>query len=159
MNALTKSLTTLTLLAGLALAAHPAATEPAIPLPAPAPAQTALNNLLTLPAGPLPAGTRLLSLRITDGLATVNFSHEFVDNFSGGDTAETRALNSVLQTLGQFPTVSRAQILVEGRAIDSLGGLLVLTDPLPVIRPTAAPPSGLRWLHRRTHVVSKHANS
>ena len=146
MNALTKTLTALSLMTGLAfatLSAH------AITLPAPAPAQAALTTLLTQPNGPLPTGTRLLSLRITDGLATANFSHELRDNFTGGDSAETRAVNSVLKTLGQFPTITRAQLLVEGKPIDSLGGLLELTNPLPVVRPDAAFQPGHRSLHRR----------
>ncbi len=122
----------------------------------PAPAQSALTSLLAQPNGPLPPGTKLLFLRIADGLATVNFSHELQDNFSGGDTAETRAVNSVLRTLGQFPTISRVQMLVEGRPINSLGGLLVLSDPLPVIRPAddaAAAQAYRRWLHRKTRIT------
>ena len=143
MNALTKICTALSLMTGFAtLPAH------AITLPAPAPAQAALNSLCVQSDGPLPTGTRLLSVRLADGLATVNFSHELRDNFPGGDSAETRAVNSVLRTLGQFPTITRVQLLVEGEPIDSLGGLLELTNPLPVLRPNAVPVTG-RSLHRR----------
>ena len=56
-------------------------------------------------------------------------------------------VNAILKTLGQFPTVSRVQILVDGQHIDSLGGLLGLSDPLPAIRPVA--PEHARYLHRR----------
>ena len=147
MNALTKACAVLSLMTGFTFAALPA---PAITLPAPAPAQAALTTLLAQPDGPLPTGTRLLSVRLADGLATVNFSHEMRDNFPGGDSAETRAVNSVLRTLGQFPTITRAQLLVEGKPIDSLGGLLELTNPLPVLRPAeASPVTGHPSLHRR----------
>ncbi len=150
MNALTKTCTALSLMVGLAFSVFPAEAAAAITLPAPVPAQTALNSLLAQPDGPLPFGTRLLSIRIADGLATVNFSHELCDNFPGGDSAETRAVNSVLRTLGQFLTITRAQLLVEGKPIDSLGGLLELTNPLPVLRPAAASSApGRRSLHRR----------
>ena len=149
MNALTQTLAALSLMTGVAYAAGAA---PAAVLPAPAPAQAALNTLLAQPNGPLPTGTRLLSVRVADGLATVNFSHELRDNFTGGDSAETRAVNSVLRTLGQFPTVSRAQILVEGKPMDSLGGMLDLSGPLPILRPVdAASPTDHRWLHRKYH--------
>ena len=148
MNTLTKSLAAFTLLTGTAVSLAPVKAEPAIVLPAPA--QSALTALLADPASPLPTGTRLLSMRVSDGLAAVNFSRELRDNFAGGDSAETRAVNSILRTLGQFPTISRVQILVEGQPIDSLGGLLVLTDPLPVVRSAGQNETGqTRWLHRR----------
>lgn len=161
MNTWTKSLATLAFLTGTAFSAGPSFAEPATTFPAPAPAQAALTALLAQPASSLPPGTKLLSVKITDGLATVSFSHELRDNFTGGDTAETRAVNSVLRTLGQFPTVTRAQMLVEGRPIDSLGGLLILSEPLPVIRPAddaaASAQTGRRWLHRKPHIAARKA--
>ena len=131
MNTLTKSLTVFSLLAGSLL---PLSAIQANSATSPAPAQSAITMLLTTPSSPLPMGTRLLGIRVADGLATVDFSREFVDNFSGGDSAEMRAVNSILRTMGQFPTVSWVQLQVEGHPVESLGGLLVLSDPLPVIR-------------------------
>ena len=150
-----KSLVTLSLISGClfsgSLPTVFAAPQAAAALPAPAPAQDALTALLARPDSPLPAGTKLLSVRVTDGLATVDFSRALRDNFSGGDSEETHTVNALLRTLGQFQTISRVQILVEGKPIDSLGGLLSLSGPLPVIRPvadTAAPP--VRRFHRKT---------
>lgn len=160
MNTLTKSLAAFTLLTGTLVSITPAQAEPAVVLPAPAPAQSALTALAAGAASPLPTGTRLLSVRVAGSLATVNFSRELRDNFAGGDSAETRAINSILRTLGQFQTVSRVQILVEGQPIDSLGGLLVLSDPLPVIRPAVASGTGqTRWLHRKPTSVSGHSRN
>ena len=147
MNTLTKSLTIFSLLTGplLSLSATQAG-----PSASPAPAQSALTMLLTAPASPLPMGTKLLAVRVVNGLATVDFSRELVDNFAGGDSAEMRAVNSILRTMGQFPTVSWVQVQVEGQPIDSLGGLLVLTDPLPVIRPLGQSDMLLaRHMHRK----------
>ena len=139
----------LPLLAALAaLLAMPLQADPAATIKSPAPAQEALTTLTTSPTSPLPPGTQLRSITITDGLATADFSRELRDNFHGGDTDEVQVINSILKTLGQFPTVSRVQILVDGQHIDSLGGLLVLSDPLPVIRPAA--PEHARFLHRRS---------
>ncbi len=91
MNVWTKSLAALSLLTGPALLPIPTGAAPVpapslFALPAPAPAQEALNALAARPGGPLPAGTRLLSIRISDGLATADFSHELRDNFTGGDS-------------------------------------------------------------------------
>lgn len=95
----------------------------------------ALTALTARANGPLPAGTRLLSLRVSDGLAVADFSRELKANFQGGDSQEVAAVNSVLRVLGRYPEISRTQILMAGRPLDSLGGLLVLSSPLPVLRP------------------------
>lgn len=100
------------------------------------PAKDAINKMAADPNGPLPKGTRLLSLNIDKtGLATADFSPEFEKNFPGGDTQEAQVINSVLQTLGQFPNVRNVQFLVDGKKVASLGGTQDLDDPLPVIRP------------------------
>ena len=135
----------------MTLAALPLCAEPT--LKSGAPAQLAVAKLAADPATPLPTGTKLLSLTITDGLATADFSRELKANFHGGDTEEAETVNSILRTLGQFPTVSKVQILVEGHRVDSLGGLLVISDPLPVIRPAAI--EHPRYLHRRTPAQSR----
>ncbi len=146
-----KSLAALSLMTGLMLFTAPAWAAPVTTLPAPAPAQEALAALAVQPDSPLPSGTKLLSIRIGDGLVTANFSHELRDNFTGGDSGETHTVNAILRTLGQFPTISRVQILVEGKPVDSLGGLLSLSDPLPVIRTATPEQTPKRWLHRKYH--------
>ena len=157
MNTLTKSLVAFTFLSGPFVSVVPSQAQSATLLPTPAPAQSALTALLADSTSPLPTGTRLLSVRVSDGLATADFSRELRDNFTGGDSAETRAVNSILRTLGQYPTVSQVQILVEGKPIDSLGGLLVLTNPLPVIRPATQTATGQpRLLHRHFVLIFGH---
>lgn len=95
----------------------------------------AVTALAARASGPLPAGTRLLSLRVTDGLAVADFSRELKANFAGGDSQEVAAVNSILRVLGRYHEISRAQITMAGKPLDSLGGLLVLSGPLPVLRP------------------------
>lgn len=151
MNIWIKSLAALSLMMGPMFWNTPTGAAPVTTLTAPAPAQAALTALADRPDSPLPSGTKLLSIRIADGLATANFSHELRDNFTGGDSGETHTVNAILSALGQFPTISRVQILVEGKPIDSLGGLLSLSDPLPVIRSAAPVQASKRWLHRRYH--------
>jgi len=156
MNVLVKSFAAFSLLTGPALLTAPAG---AASLVTPAPAQSALNALAARPDSPLPAGTRLLSVRIVDGLATADFSRELRDNFSGGDSGETRTVNAILGTLGKFLTISRVQLLVQGKPVDSLGGLLALADPLPVIRTTSETAIPHRWLHRVPHTAAPAAKT
>ena len=156
MNIWIKSLAALSLMTGPMLFALPVGAATAAVLPAPAPAQEALNALAVRTDSPLPAGTKLISIKIAGGLATANFSRELRDNFTGGDSGEAHTVNAILQTLGQFPTVSRVQIFIEGKSVDSIGGLLSLSEPLPVIRPVAATAEQTpkRWLHRQYHKIT-----
>ncbi len=98
------------------------------------PARDAVKELMRANDSPIPSGTTLRGIKIADGLATVDFSDAFQANFHGGSTEEAQTVNSILGTLGQFPTIERVQILVEGKPIEALSQL-PLNDPLPVIRP------------------------
>ena len=98
------------------------------------PARESLNALVAAKDTPLPAGSELRGVKIENGLATVNFSTELKSNFHGGDTQEAQAVNSILKTLGQFPTISKVQILVDGSPVESLGGHFEISEPLDVIR-------------------------
>ncbi len=74
-------------------------------------------------ANPIPKGTRLLGLKVRKGLATVNLSHEFRDNFTGGSEAEGLTMGAFLRTLSQFPEVKQVEFMVEGKPLDTLGHL------------------------------------
>lgn len=74
-------------------------------------------------ANPIPSGTRLLGLNFKNGLATIDFSHEFSDNFHGGSDAEALLVRSILRTLSQFSQVKHVRLLVEGKPLDTLGHL------------------------------------
>ena len=74
-------------------------------------------------ANPIPKGTRLLGFKVRKGLATVNLSREFRDNFAGGSEAEGLTIGAILRTLAQFPEIKRVQFLVEGKPLDTLGHL------------------------------------
>ena len=100
------------------------------------PAKSALEALIQAPDSPLPNGTQLRSIKLADRLATVDFSSEFKDNFHGGDSQEAEAVNSILKTLGEFKSIDKVQIVVEGRPIDTLGSNFDISSPLNVIRPT-----------------------
>lgn len=83
--------------------------------------------------GLIPKSTRLLSpIKVKSGIATVNLSKEFVDNFSGGSDQEALTLNSIVHTLvtNSGGKVSSVKILVEGESVETLGGHFELTDPI-----------------------------
>lgn len=61
---------------------------------------------------PLPADTEVLGMTIRDGLAKVDFNANFLQHSE--KTAELNAINSVVYTLTEFPSVDQVQILVEG---------------------------------------------
>lgn len=98
------------------------------------PARIAIDTLASMHESPLPRGTRLRSLKLDNaGTATLDFSSKFVDNFPGGDAREAQVVGSILQTMGQFPSVHTVQLLVDGKKIESLGGNLSLDEPLAVV--------------------------
>ena len=74
-------------------------------------------------ANPIPKGTRLLGFKLEKGLATVDLSREFRDNFTGGSEEEGLTIGAVLRTLGQFPEVKRVTFLIEGKPLETLGHL------------------------------------
>lgn len=76
----------------------------------------------------IPEGTRLLSLDISDGTATVDLSEEFG---SGGGSASMQArVAQVVYTLAQFPTVEEVVFQIEGTPVEALGGEgLILDEP------------------------------
>ncbi|MDO9593279.1 MAG: GerMN domain-containing protein [Erysipelotrichaceae bacterium] len=73
----------------------------------------------------IPEGTRLLGISIKDGICTVDFSKEFVENHPGGSAGELVTLSSVIKTLTQFDTISKVRILVEGKTGATLGNILL----------------------------------
>ncbi|BCV23941.1 GerMN domain-containing protein [Gelria sp. Kuro-4] len=79
----------------------------------------------------LPPGTQLRDIAILDGIAYVDFSREFRDNHWGGVASEVDTIYSVVNTLGEFPTVRGVQFLLEGSPLRTIGaGVVDLAQPL-----------------------------
>lgn len=100
-----------------------------------APARAALDELVNgeLPEGcsrPLPRGASLRSVRVEDGVAIADFTSELVRNFQGGSDNEGVIVYAIVNTLTSLPGVKQAQILVDGKPIDSIGGHLDVSGPL-----------------------------
>lgn len=115
----------------------------------PAVARAAMTELLRGPAADeaaagastsIPAGTRLLGLRIADRVAEVDLSGEFASG--GGSSSMLSRVAQVVYTLTGFPTVGSVRFLIDGERVDSIGGEGVIVDP-PLSRadlPGQAPP-------------------
>lgn len=72
----------------------------------------------------IPAGTRLLNIYIQDGTCYVDFSREFIVNHPGGSAGELMTLASIVNSLTEFDSIDRVQILVEGKSGETLGHIL-----------------------------------
>ena len=78
----------------------------------------------------IPKQAKLRSVKVKDGLATVDFSRDIVKHFVGGSTGEEMLVGSVVNTLTEFRDVKKVQILIEGKAVETLGGHMDLSEPL-----------------------------
>ena len=81
----------------------------------------------------LPPGTRVLDVFVhAGGVAYVNLSEEASSGLPGGSRAELLAVYALVDTIvSNFPATSRVQILVNDKAVASLGGHVDLSRPLP----------------------------
>lgn len=78
----------------------------------------------------IPKGTKLRSVQVKDGVAYVDFSRELVKKFGGGSAGEIMLVGSIVNTLTEFPEVKAVQILVEGKAVETIAGHMDTSEPL-----------------------------
>lgn len=77
----------------------------------------------------IPIGTKVLSLKIENGLATADFSKELAKK-GQGSYEEMMVVYAIVNTLTEFPEIKRVQILVEGQKRIMLGSHMDIEDPL-----------------------------
>jgi len=91
-------------------------------------------ELATPPTGlekPLPSGTTLLEATVSaDGIATINLSKEFQQNFGGGSSGEQMTMYSIVNTLTTLSNVHSVQFLLDGVKHDGILGHLDTRDPI-----------------------------
>lgn len=78
----------------------------------------------------IPQGTKVREINIENGLCRIDLSKEFKENHWGGSSGEILTVYSLVDTLTQFETVKKVEILVEGQKIDTLAGHMDLTSPV-----------------------------
>ena len=79
----------------------------------------------------IPKQTKLRSVTVNNGTAVADFSKEMQTNFNGGSTGEEMLIGSIVNTLTDFPEVTKVRIRIEGRDVETLSGHMDLSDPLP----------------------------
>lgn len=77
----------------------------------------------------LPKDTRVLSVKLDKDLATVNFSKE-IQKLGTGARGEALAVSAIANTLTDLGNVTRVQILVEGKIVESLAGHVDIRNPV-----------------------------
>ncbi|MGO0122773.1 GerMN domain-containing protein [Desulfothermobacter acidiphilus] len=97
--------------------------------------QVVVEELIKGPTDPslcptIPAGTKLLSLEVKDGVAYVNFSSQFKQQHSGGSAGELMTIYSVVDSLARLGTVHKVQFLLEGRKEESILGHMDTSVPI-----------------------------
>jgi len=99
-------------------------------------ARATINELIAGPVSTdlsptLPASTILEDINITDsGLCIVDFSSELIEDHPGGSLAEQMTIYSIVNTLTQFPSVDKVQILVGGQIVDTIAGHSQITSAM-----------------------------
>ena len=100
------------------------------------------------PAPPLvsaiPPGTTLRQVFVTErGDAFVDLSPEVTANHPGGSLEETLTVYSIVDALTvNLPAITRVQIIVNGKEVDTLAGHVDLRHPLA---------KSLEWVVHDTH--------
>ena len=98
------------------------------------PARTAVEALIGGTDQPqtakvFPYGTKLRQIWIKDEIAYVDFNHSILKG-NGGSATEILLVAAVVNTLTEFPTIEKVQIMVDGKKIDTLYGHVDLSEPL-----------------------------
>ena len=78
----------------------------------------------------IPKTAKLRSVKVKDGVAKADFSRELIKDFNGGSTGEEMLVGSIVDTLTEFSEVKKVQILVEGKAVDTIAGHMDTEKPL-----------------------------
>jgi spore germination protein GerM len=68
----------------------------------------------------IPADTKVRSLKVANGLATVDLTSKFESG--GGTLSMYSRLGQVVYTLTEFPTVQKVQLQLNGKTVTALGG-------------------------------------
>jgi len=80
----------------------------------------------------IPAGTQLRSpVTINGGIATVDFTKEFIDKHSGGKAAEQVTLFSIVNSLTEIKEIQKVKFLIDGKPKKEFKGNFQFDAPFP----------------------------
>lgn len=77
----------------------------------------------------MPKDTQVLSVKVNNGIATVDFNRAFKTNFTGGSTGELMLIGSIVNSLTEFKDIKAVRFTVEGKVLEALDGHFDLTVP------------------------------
>lgn len=102
------------------------------------PSRLAMDELLrgsqTGLTSPIPAGTKLRGLAIRDRVAYVDLSDDVLKTPNRGSASEMLIVSSIVNTLTEFTSIEKVQILIEGKELETLYGHLDLSEPIARFR-------------------------
>jgi germination protein M len=90
------------------------------------PVKTSLLNA-TIPEGT----SRIGSVKIEEGIATVNLSKEFVENHPGGKNAEQLTIFSIVNSLTELKEIQKVRFTIEGQLREDYKGSFKFDMPFP----------------------------
>lgn len=98
-------------------------------------AKAIVEQLIKGPQNPdlvktVPPEARVLSVKIADNIAQVNFSEEISTKHWGGSTGESMTVSSIVDSLTELQSIKQVQILIAGKKAETLAGHLDITQPL-----------------------------
>ena len=102
---------------------------------------------------PFPKGTRLNSVNLEKGVATLDFSKEFQALADMGDTNESQAQKRLQAALAAFPQVEKMRVTVDGKPFESQA-----TDwntPFPVRKSRTSAALGAKENKDASHIGSE----
>lgn len=97
--------------------------------------KTVMKELLKGPSAtslvsPVPMGTKLLSVKRSGDIVTVNLSGEFKKNHSGGSTGELMSIYTIVDSLTEIPGVNRVLFKIDTRLESTLAGYMTFNKPI-----------------------------
>lgn len=90
---------------------------------------SAIHELMNPPKNlisTLPRESQILSLKIVNGVAVIDFSEKIRDHFQGGAGTELYLLETLAHTLFSIPAIEGIEILINGKRGSSIGGHIFL---------------------------------
>lgn len=77
---------------------------------------------------PLPEGTIVKNVHVTNGICYIDFNEAFRSNHYGGSTGEVMTVFSIVNTLTELSDISRVQFLIEGEKTEFFKGHLDFSE-------------------------------
>lgn len=82
----------------------------------------------------IPKDLKVKEIRVSDGLAYVEFNEAFLKPQGGGSLTERLELASIVNTLTEFNEINEVMFLVNGDPVTQISGHVDMTNPLKRIQ-------------------------